>query len=180
MKKALSLILALVLCLGLCACGAGTETPTEPAVTKATIVTNEGNTVEMSAEDLFKEFDGNEARFNKLYRDAKITFTGTVKSIRVDTLVLNGKGGATGHENKIVFEEGWCLIICSKNTAFDLADYYPGQKLKVTTGILTAAFDTDFLREVSENNRAVWLVGDDKLGLGDVYNSQKTIIEPVA
>lgn len=178
MKKALSLILAIVLCLGLCACGVGTETPTEPAVTKATIVTNEGNTVEMSAEDLFKEFDGNEARFNKLYRGATITFTGTVKYIKADTAVYSGNS-VRPDQNKIVFEDGWCLIIGYKNDTYDLADYYPGQKLEVTTGIISPAFDTEFLQEVADNSRVVWLVGNDWL-YTEQYNTQTTKITPVA
>ena len=175
MKKALSLILALVLCLSLCACGEN-STGTN---TKATIETNEGKTVQLSAEELFNEYDGNEARFNKLYFGVTISFTGTVKSIKTETEVLNGKGNVTAKENKIVFEEGWCVIIGHANETYDLADYYPGQKLEVSTGILTPAFDTEFLKTIADNNRVLWLVGNDKLGFGDVYNTQTTTITPV-
>lgn len=179
MKKALSLFLALVMCLSLCACGGENSGGNKVANNKAVIITNEGKSIAMSAEELFKEFDGNEARFKKLYGGASITFTGTVKSIRTGTSVLNGEGGVTANENKIVFEEGWCVIIGKSNTSCDLADFYPGQKLEVTTGILTAAYDTEFLQEVAEHNRVVWLLGNDKLGWGDVYNSQTTTIKPV-
>ena len=66
MKKALSLILALIMCLSLCACGGGNNTPktTEPAAeisaaatNAATVITNEGKSVEVCAQDLFDEYD---------------------------------------------------------------------------------------------------------------------------
>ena len=172
MKKALSLILALVLCLSLCACGSN-----DAPETKATITTNEGKTVELSAQDLFNEFDGNEARFEKIYQGATIEFIGTVKYIKTDTLVYDGDS-VPAHQNKIVFEEGWCIIIGHQNTSFDLADYYPGQKLEVRTGIISPAFDSEFLQEVADNNRVVWLVGNDKLW-GKEHNTQTTRITPI-
>ena len=85
---------------------------------------------------------------------------------------------AKTHNNKIVFEEGWSLIIGSKNTTYDLADYYPGQKLKVYTGIISPAFDSEFLQSITENNRVVWLIGDDNLW-GRTYNKQTTEISIV-
>ena len=178
MKKALSLILALVLCLSLCACGDGGKISKEPAVTKAKIETNDGNTVEMSAEELFNEYDSNEARFNKLYRGATITLTGTVKYIKVDTSVYSGDS-IRPDQNKIVFEDGWCLIIGYKNDTYDLADYYPGQKLEVTTGIISPAFDTEALQQIADNSRVVWMVGNDWL-YTEQYNTQTTLIKPLA
>ena len=182
MKKALSLILALALCLSLCACGGRTDTtnevPTQPTEIKATISTNEGKTVELSAQDLFNEFDGNEARFNKIYKGATIKFVGTVKYIKTNTLVSTGDGTATSDQHKIVFEEGWCVIIGHANTTYDLADYYPGQRLEVSTGILDAIFDSEFTQDVADNNRVVWLVGNDKLW-GEEHNTQVTRITPI-
>lgn len=192
MKKTLSLILALLLCLSLCACSdnntqnnESTEatndttgtTNTAETVNTATITTNEGKTVEVSVQDLFNEYDANEARFNKLYKDAVIEFIGTVKYIKVDTGVYDGKNVISG-QSKIVFEEGWCLIIGNGNTTYDLADYYPGQKLEVSTGIVSAAFDTEFLQAVADNNRVVWLVGNEKV-MYDIINSHTTTIAEV-
>ena len=176
MKKAISLVLLLALCLSLCACGGGGEA--KAAASKATITTNEGNSVSLSAEDLFKEYDGNEARFLKLYGGATIEFTGTVKYIKADTSVYSGSNSVRPGQNKIVFEEGWCLIIGYKNNTYDLADYYPGQKLKVTSGIISPAYDTEFLQEVADHNRVVWLVGDDLL-YTERYNTQTTTITVV-
>lgn len=184
MKKVLVLILSLVLTLSMFACAKtapaedtentdSTENA-ESIENKATVTTNEGDTVEVSAQDLFNEYDGNEARFLKLYGGATIEFTGTVSYIKVGTDVYNGENVIT-NQHKIVFEEGWCLIIGNENTSFDLADYYPGQKLTVKTGIVSAAFDTEFLQTVADNNRVVWLVGNDNL-LYDSFNTQTTKI----
>ena len=176
MKKALSLILALVLCLSLCACGGKNENDSGTNA-KATIITNEGKTVKLSAEELFNEYDGNEARFNKLYGGASIEFVGTVKNVKVETDVYNGES-ITTKQNKIVFEEGWSLILGSGNTTYDLANYYPGQKLKVSTGIVSATFDSEYLQKMSDNNRVVWLVGNDRLW-GEAINEQTTTISDV-
>lgn len=184
MKKTLISILALVLLLSMFACGKTAPTEdtenidapadSESTENKATVTTNEGDTVEVSAQDLFNEFDGNEARFLKLYGGATIDFTGTVAYIKVETDVYNGDS-VTTNQSKIVFEEGWSLIIGSENTTYDLADFYPGQKLTVTTGIASPAFDTEFLQTVADNNRVVWLVGNDKLN-GKIINTQDTKI----
>ena len=177
MKKAVTLILALMLLLSLCACGGNSENGAGTEDTsKATIVTNEGETVELSAQDLFDEYDANEARFAKVYQGASIEFVGTVDYIKVKTYVCDGDG-ATTDQNKIVFKEGWCLVLGCENTTYDLADYYPGQKLKISTGILSAAFDTEFLQSVADNNRVVWLIGNDKFfWYSNPINSQTTTI----
>ena len=176
MKKAISLFLAFVMCLSLCACGGKNENDSGTSA-KATIITNEGKTVKLSAEELFNEYDGNEARFNKLYFGASIEFEGTVDYIKANTSVFDGDS-VRSEQNKIVFKEGWCVIIGSKNTTYDLADYYPGQKLQVSTGILSPAFDTEFLQTVADNNRVLWLIGDDQLHW-ETYNTQTTQITPI-
>ena len=64
------------------------------------------------------------------------------------------------------------------DTTYDLANYYPGQKLKVSTGIISAAFDSEPLQKIADNNRVVWLVGNDKLW-DEVINEQTTTISDV-
>lgn len=176
MKKYLALLLAAVLCFVLCACG-GNKTETNTS-NKATIVTNEGITVEKTVEELFNEFDENEARFSKLYSGAMINFVGTVKNIKTNTDVYAGPNSVAPEQNKIVFEEGITLIIGRENTDFDLANYYTGQKLKVVSYIVGAPFDTEFLKTISDNNRTLWLVGNDTLNY-KTYNQFKTQITPV-
>ena len=178
MKKVISLLLALVCCLSLCACGKTPDTATNEVNYKATISTNTGETVYLTAEDLFKAFDENEASFKKLYYGARIEFIGTVKNVKINTSVYDGEKVPT-EQNKIVFEEGWCLIIGKDNTTYDLADFQAGQKLKVATGIVSAAYDTEFLQTVADNNRVVWLIGNDELH-GRSINTQTTTITVLA
>lgn len=186
MKKIIALFLALIMCLPLCACNSTGNQPDDateaketeaetakpdPTETKATIFTNEGNKVEMSVKDLVTEFAGNEARFNKIYKGATIEFAGTVKSISVDAAVYNGSSYPT-EQNLIKFEEGWYLIIGTgtegeSELPYDLADYAPGQKLKVRTGILAGT-----------SGKVVWLVGNERV-LYDRYNTQTTTITVV-
>ena len=176
MKKFIATSLILAICLLLCSCG-GNNAKTKNNSATITIKNNDSyETVEMTAEDLFNEFDSNEARFNKLYKGATIEFTGIVKNIKVGTSVNTGDG-VTNNQNKIVFEEGWCLIL-GADTPFDLANYTPGMKLTVRTGIVTASYDTEFLQNVADNNRVVWLIGNDTLfGSKKAINRQTTTIE---
>ena len=180
MKRLTVLFLILVVCMSFVACGGKNDTASdEPtAEVTATVITNENKTIEVTAQDLFDEYDANEARFAKLYTGASIEFEGTVKYIKIDTGAYIGGDSVSAHQNKIVFEEGWCLILGRDSTTYDLADYYPGQKLKVSTGIISPAFDTEFLQTTADNNRVVWLVGDDKLYY-EVINTQTTKISIV-
>ena len=183
MKKYISLLLALVLCLSLCACGGGNNTENNNSsaekedTTKATVITNEGETVTMTADELIEIYDSNEAKFNKLYSGAKITFVGTISNIKVDTSVIVESGSVKAGQNKIVFEEGWSLVIGADNTTVDLADLDVGAVYEVTTSIVGAPFDTDFLKTVSDNNRVIWLVGNEKIH-GEQFSSVTTKIAP--
>ena len=182
MKKILALMLAAALALSLVACGGGsgedgtTSAPTEDETLKATIVTNEGETVEMTAEELMEICDSNEARFNKLYQYAEIEFTGTVDYIKVGTSVLVEDGKITSDQQKIVFKEGWCLVLSKNNTKYDLADYGSDEVLHVVTSIYGSPYDTEYLQQTHDNNRVVWLVGNDKI-FGQQHSSIETVIE---
>lgn len=197
MKKSISILLVIALCWSLYACGntettatpaevptttpteTPSEAPTEPADPKETtamVYTNEGETVEICANEMISVYDGNEARFYKLYGGATIEFVGTVKFIRVKTDVYNGNSVST-RQNMIMFEEGWCLVLGS-GTQYDLAEFYPGQKLRVTTGIINPAFHSEYLQKLVDNSRSVWLLGNDRLW-DSTYNQQETVIEIV-
>lgn len=146
---------------------------------KATIIDNEGNEIEMSAEDLMNIFDTNEARFFKLYGGAKITFYGTVEQIGINTSVMAQSGKITTGQQKIVFKEGWGLTIGTENRKFDLASYNAGDVLKVTTSIVTAKFDTEPIKNLTNNKRVVWLVGNDEMYFGETFSNIETTIERV-
>ena len=188
MKKGVSLILAAALMLSLAACGGGggATSDGENGTSSATIITNEGDTVTMTAQDLIDAYDSNEASFNKLYQYAEIQFTGTISNIKVDTSVIVEPGSVMAGQQKIVFEEGWCLVLSEDNTTYDLADFNAGDVVEVTTSIVGAPFDTEFLQTVSDGNRVVWLVGDDiqlkEFVRNDVVLHNcgiETVIEPV-
>lgn len=183
MKKLLAFVLSAALMLPLAACGGGSNHSDTSA---ATIKTNEGNTVTMTAEELIDAYDSNEASFNKLYQYAEIQFTGTISNIKVDTSVIVEPGSVLSSQQKIVFEEGWCLVLSKDNSTYDLADFNVGDVVNVTSSIVGAPFDTEFLQTVSDGNRVVWLVGDDvplkEFVRNDVvlYNCGiETVIEPV-
>lgn len=155
MKKKLILVLATFMCIWLCACG------NDSSEQKAVITTNEGEKIELTCEELMEAYDSNQAKFDKLYQYAQIEFTGTIKSIKTETEVIVKKGSVTAGQQKVVFEEGWCLVVGTQNTKIDLADFDPGMKVKVVSGIVGAPFNTDFIKEVCENEKVVWLVGND-------------------
>ena len=150
----------------------GEGTPEDDS-SAATIVTNEGETVTMTASDLIEAYDSNEASFEKLYKYAEIQFTGTIKQIKVDTKVIVESGKVRTGQQKIVFEEGWCLALSDNNSKYDLADFNAGDVVNVTSSIVGAPFDTDYLKEVCDGNRVVWLAGNDWA----VYNDNPTALD---
>ena len=186
MKKIITLLAVVLMIISLCACGndfdthdssvSDIATEDENTMKKSTVLTNENETVELTIDDLISSYDENEAKFNKLYLGAKINFEGTIKSIKTETGVIVEEGGVVSGQNKIVFEEGWCLVVGANNTEIDLANLDIGEVVNVTTSIVGAPYDTDFLKTVSGDNRVLWLVGDDKI-YGRQYSEIKTIIE---
>lgn len=145
---------------------------------EAKIIDNEVTETMMTAKDLMNLFDENEARFYKLYGGALIEFEGTVKSVSVDTQVIISDNKISSNQNKIVFEEGWCLIIGENNEQYDLSTFNKGDKLKVVTGIATTPYSTDFVKQVCDNQRVVWLVGNDIIH-DEQYNDIQTMIQKI-
>lgn len=165
MKKIISVFLISAFFLSFCSCSfSNIKTATSKTEYLATIFTNEGETVHISIQDLLDEYEANEARFKKLYGGANICFTGTVKSVKIETDVYSGNKSWITQQNVIIFEEGWKLIIGKDNTLFDLSEYYPGQKLNVSTGILSPY-----------GKKTIWVVGNDSLH-GHILNNQSTSI----
>lgn len=166
MKKITSVILMILFCLSFCSCADNSNTKKSTSQNKylASVRTNEGEIVSVSAQDLIDEYKANEARFKKIYGGADISFTGTVKSVKIETDVYGGVDRWITKQNVIIFEEGWKLIIGQNNTTYDLAEFYPGQKLNVSTGIFAPY-----------GKNTVWLVGNDQLH-GHIFNNQITSI----
>ena len=111
MRKVSCIILAVLVVFGLCACkeasnsgaGANNVGTGSKNETPATIVDNEGNTVQKTATELI-EIAGNQAKFEKLYRGASIKFTGKVEKVATS---MSYNGG--GFYDMIFFEDGWIV-----------------------------------------------------------------------
>ena len=110
-KKIFAIIMVMTLCVSFCACGGGTT---------ATITDNEGNTVQMTAEDLEKISDENEAKFEDLYKGAEIELTDTVESVSSDTVSLKG---------------GWKVQLSKSKHADILAELSKGDSVYVKSNI---------------------------------------------
>lgn len=165
-KKIFMLVFVLMISLSIVSCGSSASSDNEnddAADTSATAVvtTNQGNTVKTTFDELVAAYDANEASFLKTYGYAKIEFTGTIKNIKVDTSVIVEPSSIKASQNKIVFEEGWCLVLSTNNTNFDLANFNAGDVVEVETSIVGAPYDTDSLQSTSDNERVLWLVGND-------------------
>lgn len=59
--------------------------------TKATIIDNQGNTVELTAKELIDIYDENEATFDTLYHNAEVSLVGTVDKIEYDISTAGGQ-----------------------------------------------------------------------------------------
>lgn len=141
-------ILCLLILCGLCiftitGCGSNS---------KATIINNENETENLTAKDLYKINNENEAKFKKYYVGAKITFDGTVSSVETNEdncyentsyvrlendigTVRKSSGSSDQRKCAIInFKEGYKLMIPSGET-IDIADISNGDKYHVESNI---------------------------------------------
>ena len=142
-KKILAIIMVMVMCLALCACGGGTS---------ATITDNDGNTVQMTAKELQKVYDENEARFDKLYQDAEITLTGTVESIKSNFMYT----GSSTRYDSITLEDGWQVDIAHGSHDDVLLELGAGSTITVTSEICSAGGANITLCSMSSSNGRIW------------------------
>lgn len=91
----------------------------------------EGIETPVSFKDIKNAYDENEARFDELYRNKQVKFTGTIKEISTDI----SQSGISINVDKITFEEGWELEFptgfCQK-----LSQLNKGDKLDVVSVII--------------------------------------------
>ena len=124
MKRMIALLLALLMALSLCACGGG-------GASKAVIVDNEGNTVEMTLEELKKAFKENDAKARKLYLEAPITLVGTIEEIKGGTYI----NGSSICKESIVLKEG-CTVYFIEGSHDDIVmNAKVGDKIQVKSEI---------------------------------------------
>ena len=192
MKKIVSLILVASLCMmSLVGCGDKKESDSSESVSNkgiATVVTNQGETETVCAEDLMAACDGNEASFEKKYMGAEISFVGTVSKIKTDADFYNGNDICSNQNASVIyFEEGWAVAVCSQNNknVVDFADVNVGDKLEVKSAICGAREYTEFMVKCFGENRCVWAIGDEYFGYEGhepgpdwkPYNAKPTSVE---
>ncbi|MBQ3009567.1 MAG: hypothetical protein IJD81_00085 [Oscillospiraceae bacterium] len=133
MKKLVSLLLTLSMLFALCACGGSTvkELP-------ATIIDNEGNTVEMTHDELLQVNKDNQLKFEKLYGGADITFIGTVKNIKTEIYAAATGVLSSICWDEIYFEEGWKVLVHHGSYDDILMQLSAGDKLQVESQIYYA------------------------------------------
>lgn len=132
MKKLLAIILAVLMLLSLCACGG--------KVVTATIVTNDGETVQKTRSELSKEYEENRARYIEKYDGASITFVGTVESV---SQYYDPSYNRSIQE--IDFDDGFELKLLDGSFDDIIIDLSKGDKLKVTTNMHLAGLTVVYL-----------------------------------
>ena len=106
----------------------------------ATIVDNNGNTIELTAEELQDICNENEAQFKDLYSSASITLVGTVEKIEVDVTERLFGGGAF-NDDIITLKEGWIVRLVHDSYKDLLLKLNKGDKIEVKSEIVNAEFN---------------------------------------
>lgn len=126
MKK-IFILLCLVCILGLTGCGTASKT-------KATIIDNDNNKVQMTLQELYDLESENQSAFKNKYFNAKINFTATVEQVKSNVVRL----GSSKSYDEIIFKEGWDLYLPYGEYDSILENLAKGDKLSIQTTIYTA------------------------------------------
>ena len=102
--------------------------------TKATIIDNQGNTVELTAKDLIDIYDENEATFDTLYHNAEVSLVGTVDKIEYDISTAGG-AGLFITEDYITLKGGWKFSVVHGSHDDILLNLKKGDKIEIKTEI---------------------------------------------
>lgn len=148
---------------------------------KAVVTFYNGETVEMSAQDIINIYNENQAIFEKKYLYAKIQFEGTVEQIKTKTDAmtydherwLHGEPQVyKSNTSYMTFKEGWALSFDYPQVEFDLTNFKKGDKVKVTTHIIGVG-----KKNILKGNVVVWSVGYNKYYFYTEDTIDKAIIE---
>lgn len=123
-KKILSILLIVTLFIGLTGCGKSQN--------KAEIITNSGNSENLTYSDLMKIYQENEDKFEKEYIGADVEVTGTINQIK--NAAITGYGNCMAGSKQIVLEDGW-VVAFDKDAGVDLSNLNKGDKIKVNSKI---------------------------------------------
>jgi len=97
-------------------------------------------------------YDENEARFDKLYKDAEITLTGTVESIKSNFMY----SGSSTRYDSITLEDGWQVDIAHGSHDDVLLELSAGSTITVTSEIYSALGANIKLHSMSSPNGRIW------------------------
>lgn len=126
MKKKLLLVLATaIMCISLGACGKEDVTET----TKATLVTAEGETVEMSSKELRDIYAENSVKYTTKYQLSAVTVTGTVDNVRSN---MEYFGNIRKTVYRVTLKEGWEVMVLEEFHD-EVVDLSAGDKVKITS-----------------------------------------------
>ena len=134
MKKDKMLLILLIIGLGLIITGCGNSgvtSNTKSLVSKnATIINQEGEAETLTAKEVCSVYNENEAKFDKYYKGAEISFYGTVSEIDAS---FREEGGSSTVWDSVKFKEGFKLYLPSE--VYDIADLSKGDILYVRSNI---------------------------------------------
>jgi len=105
--------------------------------TSATIITNSGETVEMSRSELQKIYESNEAAFEKEYHGAKVSFVFTVES--VETEIYFGNTASGNCFDRINCDGPLWNVLLLHDSFSNLDELEVGDKLYVESQIVAGA-----------------------------------------
>ena len=121
---------------------------------KATIIDNQGNTVELTAKELMDIHNENEATFDTLYSNAEISLVGTVEKIEYN-ISTSGGSGLFIKRDYITLKEGWELAVIHGSHDDVLLNLKNGDKLEIQTEISDVWIEVE-LGDYSSHDARNW------------------------
>ena len=101
---------------------------------KATIITRSGETEQLSKRELKEIYNENEAKFEKSYLGAEISFVGTVSKVEYDFFEQLGSGRTS--MDAIILKEGFKVYL--PHDLYDMTEFSKGDKVYVCSNIYSA------------------------------------------
>lgn len=148
MKKKIVILLslAIIICILLRTCGGN-------SAVKATIIDNDGTTVELSAKELCEIEESNEASFNNKYKLAEATIEGIVYSVDETQVVLELEGRIPAY--KITLEGGWKVEVLQESHK-EVIDLKSGDKVEIVSHIQSCFAGTVSMSNLTYSERQGW------------------------
>ena len=101
--------------------------------TIATIITRNGETEQLTKKELINIHNENEAKFDKNYLGAEISFIGTVSKVEYD--FLEQMGSSRSSRDAIILKEGYKVYL--PHDLYDMTEFSKGDKVFVCSNIFS-------------------------------------------